>query len=525
MNNTKGNILPMVVAIMLLLMIIIPTIVEWSRQQTKTSIKIQGRTIATNLAEAGIERAVWKISTSTGTWDEILKGNPIPGYNFDVLYDDIEGGVYRIKFSSGPDYKNVTIISEGKDTKTGDVRAIKAVYKNQVIPGAIISKGQVHLGNHFYVHWGPVMGHGDIILEDGENSKCFFPRKFSRNVVWSKSNSYPRDTNGLNPPNQGEDWWSDYPVPDLPILDFATLRSSASANCVTYLEYDRTVTQGGKQYKVYLWKKVYTPPYTPPSDWISSTTINTLNVYGCSKLTTYKGPKWWEETWVRTSDDSRTTQALSSCNLGANEDHTKHFQNPWRHPAKLARRVWYWDGDVTFTGSTAADGCGIWGTVIIRGNWTNYCGDNLKYTDIGEENCKVPSEAWREYEIIRKVGNTTYKDTSAKNEYPADDGLRKNRATFKFGAETWSEVGDLNPPSAANTDVGIVGFVYVGGDCDIEGPMDFYGALWIVGNVSRAAGVAEMSTIFFDENLELPSLNVVLVRKMWQFIKPSDNPW
>jgi len=50
--------------------------------------------------------------------------------------------------------------------------------------------------------------------------------------------------------------------------------------------------------------------------------------------------------------------------------------------------------------------------------------------------------------------------------------------------------------------------------------MDIYGAVWVVGNVSKAVG-AERTIIFYDENLDLPTLNVVLLRRSWQEIPPS----
>jgi len=109
------------------------------------------------------------------------------------------------------------------------------------------------------------------------------------------------------------------------------------------------------------------------------------------------------------------------------------------HPWHASSFTWYWDNDVIFTGGTGARGCGIIGNIIIRGNFTNYCGDNLYWNEIGLENCRVPSEAWREYAKITK----TTGDTAAINEYPADNGYQTCRPTFRFGAETWT--GGQNP--------------------------------------------------------------------------------
>ncbi|MCX7957302.1 MAG: hypothetical protein N2643_05395, partial [Endomicrobia bacterium] len=290
--KNKGQILPVVIGIALFLIIMIPTIVDWVRHQTRMAKKMEGRSLATNLAEAGINRGMWKLKSSTATWNMAVAGIPMSGYNFDVLYDDISGGVYRIKFSSGPESRCVTIIAEGKDNITGEIRAIKAVFKNLTIPGSVISRGNIFLGNAFECHWGPVMAHGNIDITDANIAKKYYPRKFAKGIV-SSVPSYPRDTNGLNPPNTDNvEWWSDYPVPDLPILDFAALSSSAAVNVATYLEYVDTITSGGRTYRRFMWLRVYDVGLPPPANWfrnyyptlnvMSSATINTLNFYACS---------------------------------------------------------------------------------------------------------------------------------------------------------------------------------------------------------------------------------------------------
>jgi hypothetical protein len=45
-----------------------------------------------------------------------------------------------------------------------------------------------------------------------------------------------------------------------------------------------------------------------------------------------------------------------------------------------------------------------------------------------------------------------------------------------------------------------------------------------VGNISKAVG-AERTIVFFDDTLDLPTLNVVLVRQSWDEITPSTTAW
>jgi len=471
-DKKTGQILNAVLLFMAVLAISIPALVWWTQHESRWTVQQQKLTTSFNLAEAGINRGVWKLKISTTTWAQAYAGLPIPGYNFDTVYRDIPGGEYRIKFSSGPGYLEITILAEGRDSSQKNVRAIKAIYKNQSIPGAIISGGALTWANAFEVHWGPVMTHGNINITDAVAAKKYYPRKFSRQVV-SSVPSYPRDTNGMDPPNTDNmEWWSDYDVPDLPVIDFVTLRSSAAAT-------------------------------------------GTLNVYGCKKSSTYTNPN----PPYNTLSGNAPWDARSSC-TGSN--HTRHFGNPWNHPksAKYGKPyVWYWDGDVELIGGSGSYGCGLWGTVVVRGNLTFSSGDNYSFTG------PVPSEAWREYAKISK----TVGDTSQTNQYPADDGYQKNRATFNFGNETWSnypsDAGSY--PPASNTDVGIRGFIYVGGDLNITsgGIMDINGAIWVVGDVDRAVGASDPCIIFFDESLQLPTLNVVLVKKSWQEVLPSSQPW
>ena len=197
-------------------------------------------------------------------------------------------------------------------------------------------------------------------------------------------------------------------MPDVPLLDFATLRASAAAT-------------------------------------------GTLNVYGCRSTQGGAGTAGSATKW-----DIRAS-CLSS---GA---HATHFGNPWSHPksANPAANpagfnnslVWYWDGDLTLSGSSRYNGstpdgesCGLRGTFIIRGNLTVDTPGEYSYTG------HVPANAWQEHNKLLK--NTF--DTAASAEYPADIGLHKSRSTFGFGTETWCQAGTGN--CTWQTTIGLRGF-------------------------------------------------------------------
>ncbi|MBU0952397.1 MAG: hypothetical protein KKH91_06225 [Elusimicrobia bacterium] len=502
-KGNKGQVLAIVIAIMLFLTVIIPGLIYWTQNQTKWSVKQQRKSVAFNLAETGIDRGMWKLKSSTSTWDMASKGKITNGYNFDTTYTDISGGIYRIKFTSGPSSCEVTVTAEGKDSTLNEIRAIKAIFRNQVIPGAIISKDTITMGNAFSVHWGPIMSHGNIEITNAAAAQDYFPRKYSRQVVTCNQAGYARDTNGMNPPNTDNmEWWSDYDVPDLPLLDFDALRSSAAINVTVY--------QG-------------TVPYV----------INTLNVFGCSKMKNYTGLKWWQ---VYDAGEGGWVDATTCKEPGNDHSGLPHVQNLFKHPFKLANRTWYWDdnGDKVFWvndrdvagypyGYNA--GWGVVGNFIVRGNLENNALDNLSYDFIDVSAApgrNIPEEAYKEYTLIQRTGVDSYYDTSATNEYPGDDGYQKTRKTFRFGGETWTR--GHNPPNASSTDIGIKGFLYVGKNLQIDNPMDIFGAAWIVGNTSEH-DCSESFIIFYDDSLDLPALNVVLVRKLWQEIPPSSTTW
>jgi len=463
MKNKNGQILPIALILLTMLAIITPAIITWLQQESKSSIRGSQMSRALNLASAGVDRGTWKLQSSTATWTAAALGTVITGYNFDTTYTDVDGGTYRVKFSSGPSTSQVTIYAEGRDTTALDVRAIKAIYKNQTIYSALMTGGNISWSAGLAIFWGPIIAQGNITLKDDVVGVYRFPRKYAKGVVIS-TGTYPRDTNGLTPPNTDNlEWWSDYPgIPAVPALDFATLRSSAIAT-------------------------------------------GTFNVYGC-KLSTAPVGAW----------DIRAT-----CSSAGN--HNSHFGNPWNHPKSAKNQpntdyVWYWDGDVTFAGGTNPnESCGIRGTIIVRGNLIIDSPGEYSYTG------HVPSTAWQEHQRI----TSTQLDTNSSGEYPADTGLNQNGSTFGFGSQTFCLPTGLNTRTCGiGSTVGMRGFVYVGGNMTMQKYMDVHGALWVNGNITAVGGSATQGFgVYYDDTLIVPALNVILLKVSWQENTPSTIAW
>ncbi|MBI4368868.1 MAG: hypothetical protein HY547_01420 [Elusimicrobia bacterium] len=230
-QNSPGIALVSILICLMILLISVPAIVNWIFEDTRQSVKIQKSTLAYNLAEGAIDRGMWKLKSSTSSWADAINNVVISNYNFDKTFDDLAGGYYRVKFASGPSTNQVTIYGEGKDLDSKEIRSIECVVENTIINSSLLSEGTLYLKNHLgIINWGPIIAHENLDMTDSQSASRYFPRKFSKQVV-DGHGGYPRDENGLDPPNTDNvEWWSDYDVPDLPLLQFNTMRSSAEAN-------------------------------------------------------------------------------------------------------------------------------------------------------------------------------------------------------------------------------------------------------------------------------------------------------
>ena len=228
-KNSSGQVLAGVVMVMMVLLIIVPAVVTWVQMESRASVKDQKSSLAFNLAEAAVDRGMWKLKSTTSTWANAQAGITLAGYNLDATYTDVPGGSYRVTFSTAANGR-VQVWGEGRDANRKETRSIQAVFANASLPGPVLAQGVMNYGGVFQTHWGPVMAQNNINIT-GTATQVLrrFPRKLSKQVVLGNA-TLQRDTNGLTAPNtDNQEWWSNYSVPKLPLLDFATLRASATA--------------------------------------------------------------------------------------------------------------------------------------------------------------------------------------------------------------------------------------------------------------------------------------------------------
>jgi hypothetical protein len=228
--SSRGQVLPMAIMLLLVLLVMVPLMVVFSQTEAKWSVKESQETQAMHLAEAGVEKGYLKISLSTLTWVSLQAGGAtasaaLTNYKFDKAFSDVGSGSYAISITSGPGLQQATIISVGRSTGK-QVRAIKAVYSNSPLGGISIFAGKgAQIGGGVNVEWGGIASPYSID-SGGRNHPQF----------WSASSIVGKDTDP-NPPNcDGPNccqWHSYYSaLPPAPTLDLNFYKSSAAAsNC------------------------------------------------------------------------------------------------------------------------------------------------------------------------------------------------------------------------------------------------------------------------------------------------------
>jgi len=220
--NRKANILVISILITLVAAIIIPLMIMHIQNESKWTLKESRSTTAYHLAEAGQDKAVWYLAQSQTHWMDALSGNPISGYNGDVQYSDISGGLYTIKITSGPLAYQVTVITKGRDTSTNEVRTIKAVYSGAALLSGMIAQGGFDYHPGFTVYWGQVVSFTSI---NQTGTPAYHPIKVSKGAVtpWDSDPAPPNSDPVKNYTSYSES------LTEPPVVDFDYYRAKAKA--------------------------------------------------------------------------------------------------------------------------------------------------------------------------------------------------------------------------------------------------------------------------------------------------------
>ncbi len=232
-NNQRGQTLAFALIAVLIITIFTTTLVSLLRQETKWAVKHVRSTTAFHLAEAAVDRGLWKLREGGGVWDSVADGTLDSDYKGQKEFTDVEveGGKYKITISTMPDPHYRKIVGIGRDSSIEEVRAIEIIVYIETVQSPI-QAAVIGAGGNAMVFWGPYMSRGALQL-NGSNTNQLYPRKFARGAITASGGSYPtRDDDG-SPSTDDLEWWSynhDPGVPDLPELDFDEYKDKAIAD-------------------------------------------------------------------------------------------------------------------------------------------------------------------------------------------------------------------------------------------------------------------------------------------------------
>lgn len=189
-QSQRGQTLVVAIMLVTVALITVPLLVTYVQNEAKWTVKQARSNAAYHLAESGQDRAVFYLVQSTANWAAAIAGTTISGYDGDVQYSDVAGGLYTIKITSGPLSYQATVTTKGRDSSTKEVRAIKAVYSGAALLSGWIAQGAMDYQSTFTMYWGQVTSYTSIAQAA---SPPYHPIKVSKGAItpWDSSPAPP----------------------------------------------------------------------------------------------------------------------------------------------------------------------------------------------------------------------------------------------------------------------------------------------------------------------------------------------
>ncbi|MEM4368547.1 MAG: hypothetical protein QXO21_06020 [Candidatus Anstonellales archaeon] len=240
MKRNSGQSVAMVVIILMFFSLAIISITFYLHHESLWTLKEKRSTTAFHLAEAGVDRAYWKLTEDPNNFDKILNGEVIPLYDGTTSFADVSGGEYKIWITSDTEPNTIKIISVGRDNSKNEIRAIEVKYRKEKVEAAIQADGVFSAGN-FDVHWGPILATEQLSATSkaypvkrsklGISGSSAFCKHSNHNL--GRPDTTPPSSNSTNfcfhswyPPGWYE--WQNYDDSvNLPTVDLATLKQRA----------------------------------------------------------------------------------------------------------------------------------------------------------------------------------------------------------------------------------------------------------------------------------------------------------
>lgn len=215
--NSKGQTIVAAIALIAVFAILIPVLIFTLQNETKQTIKEKKTTSAFHAAEAGIDRAKWKLNETSYNWNTIINGGSFPGYTGTTPYDvypdtfsDKPNSQYKVNILKNGPAAEVVIRSIGRDITNNEVRALEVVLVQNKIDSVLVVDGYIDWRPNLNIHWGPAVSYTSIALN---NSSPHYPRKFSASMI-SPLDSDPAPLNTDN-----KEYWAFQDLGDKPRVD------------------------------------------------------------------------------------------------------------------------------------------------------------------------------------------------------------------------------------------------------------------------------------------------------------------
>jgi hypothetical protein len=466
----RGQMAIMLVLVTLLfLLIMIPVIEMFVRNESVWTVKERKNTVAFHLAEAGIDRAYWKLIEKEENFKNITEGAAIPGYADDEEYTDIEGGSYKINMTVGDTNLKVQVIATGKDATSKEYRAIKAVFSKSAVDAALQAPSIAGAGNA-NIHWGPVMSMSAMNLAGGANE--LYPRKYARGAITAAGGYPDRDTDP-NQPNKGPytneiktEWWSYNEPPGVPDI------------------------------------------LTPDTSYYAS-------------LAQAQGFYYTDANY------SENNLKDTACTVGA-DPKVRFFEgNATFGGSKYFCGVMIVMGNLTFN-SGGAHPEGSISVMPPVDAWKEYQLNVPVHS--GAQKAGSMSSWTYEAEGVHPgaCGGGPHGNTAAKHEYPGDFGGNNDKVCYNFrcGSDVNCD-GDCNDGAdegelagfSSGKQLSFKGYIYAAGGFTGGGQTRIHGAVHVADGASFTGGGMD---IFYDDTLNIRFLNNTIKRVSWHEVKPTE---
>jgi len=413
LTRSKAQIVVIMLIIAMIIGIVIPGLIFLTQHEAKWTVKEIKSTRAFHLAEAGLDRGVYKLN-ETGVWDTAYAGTAISGYNGQTKYSDIEGGYYKIKFSTGSGDYEVTITASGKDSATDECRTIQAIYYSPPGVTSALIAPTISVTGNCEIHWGPMSSTNNMDLQGSADK--LFPRKYARgsitcgtpfdhNYPYHKDDGNATTTSGpIAVDDEYREWHAPYDVSDIPDIETSQYKTDAQTGGVYFVGAYNTNNMVNTTYTTYY--------------IIGSATLKNAQLVGnfivegtLSIGTSNKGANVtatipanaWMEYQAGTpdmgpgDDEGADTFAANEYPGDAGNQNSGGGTGTYNIGKTLFQGFIYTTGSATCTGSPVINGCIIIeGTVAGAGTPVIYYNDTIARNVKVSSNPKPTRQSWKE---------------------------------------------------------------------------------------------------------------------------------